>query len=520
MKYVIGIDYGTQSARAVLVSAEDGSVCASHTVRYPHGVMDGSLASVEDYDDALVELLSAMADSGHAEEIAGICLDGTSLTLVPLDRDFVPLARRPELSGRTHAQIKLWKRHNAQPQSEEAIRLAEERGERFLARSGGTISSEWMLPKLMELRDEDPLCWKTMDYAVDLCDYLSFRMTGVLRRSAGSMGFKCHYFPDLGLPRESYLDALRPGFGAEYAHLLRGERALPGDRLGTLRDELALRCSLPLGIPVAAGVIDGHTSLVSLGALQAGDAALVVGTSTVLTIQSKELREIEGICGIAQDGFTAGMFGIESGQGCTGDMLEWYITHALPHSVQEEAAKRSISPHQLLASSVENPWENRVTAADWWNGSRNTPCDLTLSGAIAGLTLESRAEHIYLALLQSMVCGTRSIMETCAAQGVEVKRLLATGGMARKSPALMQQYANILRMPIAVGDADEGPATGSAIFAAVASGIYETPLAAWEHMGIRSFTTYHPDTEHADAYEALYRRNCSLRNALIGMERL
>jgi len=520
MKYVIGIDYGTQSARAVLVSVEDGAVCASHVVRYPHGVMDGALASVEDYDNTLEELLGAMADSGHAGEVCAICADATSLTMVPLDKSGVPLAKNPKLSARTHAQIKLWKRHAAQSQSEEALKLAEARGERFLARCGGTISSEWMLPKLMETRDEDPLCWSEMDLALDLCEYLSYRLSGTLMRSVASMGFKCHWAHDLGLPSAEYLDALRPGFGAEYAHLLRGEIAVPGQRIGTLRPELAQRYGFPADTAVAAGVLDGHTSVLSLGALRPGDSALVMGTSTVLAIQTPALCEIDGICGIVRDGFTPGMFAIETGQGCTGDMLEWYIRNALPRSVFEEAERRGISPHEYLAAAVERPWENRVTAVDWWNGSRNVPCDLTLRGAIAGMTLESRPEHIYMALLQAMVCGTRTIMERCADQGVAVRRLLASGGMARKSPTLMRQYASILHMPIHVGDVDEGPATGAALMAAVAAGIYETPLAAWEKMGVHSFTTYEPDEEHAGEYDRLYRRNCALRDALDAMERL
>lgn len=519
-RYVIGIDYGTQSGRAVLISTEDGSVAASHTIRYPHGVMEGSLASVEDYDSTLTGLLAAMADSGHASEVAGICVDATSLTLVPLDKDGIPLAKRPELADREQAQIKLWKRHTAQAQSDEALTLAKSRGERFLARTGGTVSSEWMLPKLLEMRDTDSLCWNETDLALDLCEYLTYSLTGTLSRSTASMGFKCHWCHDLGLPSADYLNALRPGFGEEYPRLLRGDIAAPGVRVGTLKPELAARFGFPADTAVAAGVLDGHTAMTSLGALHPGDGALVVGTSTVLTIQTEHLCEIDGICGIVRDGFTPGMFGIETGQGCTGDMLEWYMKQMLPRSVFDEAEKRGISPHALLADAVEHPHENRVIAADWWNGSRNTPCDLTLAGVMAGLTLETRPEHIYMALLQSMVCGTRSILETCADHGVAVKRLLASGGMASKSPALMQQYANFLHMPVSVGQMTEGPALGSAVFASVAAGIYPDPPSAWERMGIRDFITYHPDETHREKYEILYRKNRALRKAIIGIERL
>jgi len=519
-RYVIGIDYGTQSARAVLVNSADGSITASHTIRYPHGVMEGALASVEDYDSTLTGLLAAMAESGHAPEVAGICVDATSLTLVPLDKDGIPLAKRPDLSDREQAQIKLWKRHTAQAQSDEALALATSRGERFLARTGGTISSEWMLPKLLEMRDTDPLCWNETDLALDLCEYLTYSLTGTLSRSTASMGFKCHWCHDLGLPSADYLNSLRPGFGEEYSRLLRGEIAAPGIRVGTLKPELAARFGFPADTAVAAGVLDGHTAMTSLGALHPGDGALVVGTSTVLTIQTEELCEIDGICGIVRDGFTKGMFGIETGQGCTGDMLEWYMKQMLPRSVFDEAERLGVSPHTLLAERMKNPHENRVTAADWWNGSRNAPCDLTLSGVMAGLTLDTRPEDIYMALLQAMVCGTRAIVETCAGHGVPVKRLLVSGGMAKKSPALMQQYANILHMPLSVGNVEEGPALGAALFASVAAGIYPDALSAWENMGIREFTVYKPDESLHDAYETLYRRNRALRQAVIAMERL
>ncbi len=514
MKTVIGLDYGTQAARAVLVDAANGAVLCSHSVRYPHGVMPGSLASAQDYEDALLELLEAVTPERYRDSIAGICVDATSLTLVTVTADGRVLAQLPEFADREQAQIKLWKRHAAQPQAEEALKKARAMGERFLGRTGGTLSSEWTLPKLLEIRDRDPEVYARIDLAFDLCEYLTWRLTGRLCRSVGSMSYKGLWARDLGFPSERFLNALRPGFAAEYAHFLRGEVLGPGECEGMLRPELGRRLGLKQPVAVATGVLDGHTALISLGMLSDGDAALVLGTSNVLTVQNVWLREVEGICGIAADGLAPGLYGIDSGQACTGDMLEWYMENALPVSVWREAQEKGVSPHKILENRIAQPWNGRVTAADWWNGSRNAPCDLSLRGAFSGLSLETKPEDLYLALLQAIVCGTREIIETCASCGIYIRRLRASGGIAGKNPLLMQQYADLLGRPVEVGQVTEGPAIGSAICAAVAAGLYATPQQAYEHIGVRDFTVYTPDEAHRGEYEAIWQRNHALRQSI------
>ena len=508
MQTVIGIDYGTQSARAVLVDTETGRVLRSHSIAYPHGVMEGDLASAEDYETALLELLAHVTPQEYRQTVRGICVDATSLTLVPVAADGRVVCRISGYEDRHHAQIKLWKCHEAQKQAEEALALARAMKEPFLGRTGGTISCEWTLPKLLKIRDEDPEVYGQMDAALDLCEFLTFRLTGNLFRSAGSMSYKGLWAKDLGFPSDAYLNALRKGFAEEYQHLLRGTVLAPGEKAGVLRPELCARFGLGRDVAVAVGTLDGHTSLVALGALNEGDAALVVGTSNVLTIQTQRLVELEGICGIAMDGLTKGLYGIDSGQSGTGDMLEWYLNHALPTQKQE------ISAHQLLMEQITRPWENTVLAADWWNGSRNTPCDLSLRGMIYGLSMETRPKDLYLALLQAIVCGTRDIVAQCESHSIEIKRLLATGGITGKNPLLMQEYANLLNRTVCVGQAAEGPALGAAIFAAVAAGIYATPVEAYGRMGIRDFIRYEPDQTHRTEYELLYQRNHKFRRLI------
>ncbi len=511
MKTVIGVDFGTREARALLADAETGTVLRSAAVRYPHGVMPGDLADIGDYDDALAALLEAMAAPEYRRSIAGICVDATSLTLVPLAGDGRVLCRVPGFESAEQAQVKLWKRHAAQPQADEAQALARAMDMPFLGRTGGVISSEWSLPKLLEMRDKAPELYRETDLAPDMSEYMTLCLTGRLTRAVGSLGYKGLWFDDLGFPEARYLDALRPGFAGEYAHLMRGTRLRPGERAGTLCDAWMKRLGLEQPVAVACGAIDAHTGMSALGAFGEGDVALIVGTSNVVCIQAGALREIGGICGIVHDGMAPGLYGIEAGQNCAGDMLEWYVRNAVPAQVAREAEDRDVSVHQVLCERVREPWRCGVSVADWWNGSRSAPCDLKLTGRISGLTLATRPEDLYLGLLQGIVCGTRSILELCEGAGLPVKRVVATGGMAQKNPLLMGQYANLLHCEIAVGDMAEGPALGAAIHAAVAAGIHPTLAEAHAHMGVRRFTVYRPEPERAEAYEALYQRNRELR---------
>ena len=512
MNSVIGMDFGTQSARAVLVSVENGEALCSHIVTYPHGATSDGLAFAEDYEFALTELLSHVTPAQYRDSIAGICIDATSLTMVPLAENGEVLSELPALTGHAQAQIKLWKRHSAQKQADEALNLAQKRNERFLTRTGGGLSCEWTLPKLMEMRDEDEQAYQSLDVTLDLCEFLTYRLTGKLIRSIGSMSYKGLWANDLGFPSSSYFDALRPGLADKYRHIMRGKIMRAGEMAGYLKPELGKKFGLRSNVAIAAGVLDGHTALIAMGALTSGDAALVIGTSNVLTIQTERMYEMEGICGIAKDGLIPGLYGIDAGQSCTGDMLDWFIRNALPEEYIREAEAGGISVHKLLEKKITCPWNNTLIAADWWNGSRNAPCDLSLRGTLIGLSLETRPQDIYLTLIQSIVCGTGEIIDQCVKQGIVLERLLAAGGIANKNQLLMQEYANLLNRPVDVAAIKEGPAIGSAILAAVAAGFYPNISDAYKNMGVKKFIRYLPDVEHRTEYDLLYRKNHFIRN--------
>lgn len=520
-KTVIGVDYGTQSARAVLVNGENGEILHSCRREYPRSstpvpALDcvENLPSATDYETTLYELLRQVVPESYRKTVAGICVDATSLTMVLLAEDGRTLSELDGLSEAAHARVKLWKYHRAQEKADEALGLAKKLKEPFLGRTGGSISCEWMLPKLLEVRDEAPEIYAKIDLAMDLCEFLTYRLTGKLVRSIGSQGYKGLWAQDSGFPSQAFLDGLRPGFYQEYCHFLRGDVGKAGECAGMLCSRLSRELRLPEQIPVAVGMLDGHTSLATLGAFAPGDAALIVGTSNVCTVQSETLQELKDVCGVVQDGMVPGRCGIDTGQSSTGNMLGRFVEHMAGWQVHQEAEERQISPHQVLAERIEKPWKNQVTAVDWWSGSRNAPCDLSLLGGMSGLGMDTRTEDIYLALLQAIVCGTGVILDSLSRQGVEVKRLLATGGITEKNPLLMQEYANLLHRQILVGKIAEGPALGAAMYAALAAGIYTDIQETYDHMGVHDFTVYEPDETYRTAYEELYRKNKNLRKML------
>lgn len=521
-KYVIGIDYGTQSARAVVVQTSDGTLVGAQACAYPHGVLsealpDGTplgdqfaLAVAEDYLEVLEStVIGAMQQADICPDaVVGLCVDATSYTLVPTDAEYRPLSLRAEFKNRPQSYIKLWKHHAAQSQTERSKAIAREMQMSFLEYCGGEMSSEWTIPKLLEIRENDPEVYVQMAYAFDLCDFLTLMLTDKLTRGIGSVSFKSNWVDGEGYPSAEYLERLGTGFSEEYLRLMNGEIIRPGQRAGTLCAEMAKRLGLPEGISVAGGILDGHTSLPTSGLYKAGDVSLVIGTSNVSAVMTD--RHVKPPAGsvLAMDGFVPGLYAIDSGQSCTGDMLGWYMKNMLPAEITQAAESQGVSTYDILNARAEasEPWCCPLTVLDWWNGNRNVMCNLNLRGSIQGMTLGTRPEDIYIAMVQGIACGTRKILDTCEENGVEIKNIVACGGIPQKNTFMMQQYANILNRPLRVVCANEGPAMGSAIFAACAAGVYESFEQAVHHMQGRSFVEYLPQFEHCGDYERIYQR--------------
>lgn len=529
----LGIDFGTLSARAVFVDAADGSVLASADAPYRHGVMSESLPSGEslpleyalqlpdDYVDAMTRVVrearaALQSRVGDTVDIIGIGTDFTACTVFPVDQDGTPLVEKyPE---RRHAYAKLWKHHAAQDKADKINALAASRNEPFLARYGGKVSSEWTLPKIWEVLDEDPALFDEMDLWVEASDWIVWRLTGVYTRNASSAGYKGFFQDDLGYPSDSFLEALDPRLTGVFAKM--GGPILPqGSAAGRLTEQMADTLGLPAGIPVAVGNIDAHVAFPAVGIGGPGEMLIIMGTSSCHIIVDEHLRIVSGMAGVVRDGVLPGFYAYEAGQASVGDMFQAFVDHFVPASYTKEAEARGLSIHQVLREKCQDqkPGQSGVLALDWWNGNRSVLVNAHLSGALLGLTLQTAPEDIYRALLEATAYGTRMIVDNYEAHGILVKRIVATGGIAAKDPLMMQIYADVLGREIRVASLAQGPAAGSAIFGTVAAG-HCSIAEATGRMGHTAGTVYRPNEAERARYAELYQDYVWLHDVL-GRER-
>jgi len=511
---VIGIDFGTLSARVVAVDAADGRELACVEHPYAHGVLDRALPDgtplpplwalqhPEDWQDVLREAVPA-AVAAAGGEIVGIGIDTTASTPLPVRADGTPLCLLPELAGRPHAWPKLWKHHAAQDQADRINALAQERGEPWIERYGGRLSAEWQLAKALQVFEEDPQVYARTDRWIEMTDWLTWQLTGRENRSRCVAGYK-GVFQDGRYPAPDYLEALAPGFSR---HLARVEFPLSalGDRAGGLTAQAAEWTGLPEGIAVAVGNVDAHVAAAAADTLAPGVMLAVMGTSTCHVLNGTELREVPGACGVVDGGIVEGAYGYEAGQSGVGDIFAWWIDAAVPSRYTEEARAREIGVHELLTelAAEQRVGEHGLLALDWMNGNRSVLVDHELSGLLVGLTLATTAVDVYRALLEATAFGTRRIIEAFETSGVPVHELVVTGGLVR-NPLLMQIYADVTGLPLSVVTAGQGPALGSAIHAAVAAGLHPDVPAAAAVMGGREHAVHLPDPEREKAYDELY----------------
>jgi L-ribulokinase len=516
---VIGVDFGTLSGRAVVVAADDGEELGSAVHEYANGVIDRQLPetgaplppqwALQDPEDWLEVLRNAvpaaLADAGVAPaQVVGVATDFTASTPLPVLADGTPLCRVPELAGRPHAYPKLWKHHAAQPQADRINALARERGEPWLARYGGLISAEWEFAKALQVLEEDPECYARTDRWIEGADWIVWQLCGRETRNACTAGYKAIH-QDGHYPSTDFLRALDERFADFVADKVAGPLSPLGGRAGGLTAQAATWMGLPEGIAVAVGNVDAHVTAPAAGAIAPGQMLMIMGTSTCHVMNADSLAEVPGMCGVVDGGIVPGLWGYEAGQSGVGDIFGWLVDHAVPPRYHDEARARGLDVHEYLSqlAAAQEVGAHGLVALDWNNGNRSVLVDHELSGLIVGLTLATRAEDLYRALVEATAFGTRKILETFAAAGVPVTELFAAGGLI-KNPFVMQVYADITRMPLHVIGSDQGPALGSAIHAAVAAGVYPDVFAASAAMGSVTRDAYVPDEQRADAYEPLY----------------
>jgi L-ribulokinase len=517
--YVIGVDFGTLSGRALVARVSDGAELASAVHEYSHGVMDAKLAATgeplppdwalqdpEDYRDVLRGAVPAAVAAAGIDPAAviGIATDFTACTVMPTTADGTPLCQLPGMAGRPHSYPKLWKHHAAQPQADRINALAHERGEPWIARYGGKISSEWQFAKALQLLDEDPEIYQQARRWIEAADWIIWQLCGTETRNACTAGYK-GIWQDGHYPDRDFLAALDPRFAGFAADKLEHPISPLGGRAGSLTAEAAGWTGLPEGIAVAVGNVDAHVTPPAAAATEPGQMVAIMGTSTCHVMNGATLAEVPGMCGVVDGGIVAGRWGYEAGQSGVGDIFAWFTEHAVPGSYLDEAARRGISLFDLLSEEAarQPAGAHGLIALDWLNGNRSVLVDAHLSGAVVGLTLATRAPDVYRALVESTAFGTRVITDAFEASGVPVTELVIAGGLV-KDTFVMQVYADVLNRPLSLISSAQGPALGSAIHAAVAAGAYPDVPAAAAAMGSKRDAVYTPDPASAAVYEELY----------------
>ena len=532
-KYTIGIDFGTLSARAVLVDINSGKVVSDAVYEYPHGVMDTSLPSgislpadfalqhPRDYLEAFGNTVSAVLEKVSPEDVIGIGIDFTTCTLIPVKADGTPLCFDPEFENDPHAYAKLWKHHAAQHEADRLNEAAEKFAPHILERLGGKTSSEWLFPKVMEVLDRSPKAYESTAYFIDGGDFIAWMLTGRQTRSYVFASYKALYMHDVGYPPKEMLRYLDPRLENVVEEKLTAPMVYTCEEAGRVdslaRERFGVNERSPwlkTGTVVACPEPDAHAAAPALGMSESGDMFSIFGTSSNYMLISDEYKIIPGICGVVKDGLIPGFNAYEAGLCCFGDHFAWVTKNICPPEYREEARERRLSDIQLISEKAEAlaPGESGIIALNWWNGNRNILVDSSLSGMFLGMTLRTKPEDLFRAIVEANAFGTRVIIENFEKHGVKVDRMTAAGGITRKSPFVMQTLADILGKTLCVSGYIHSSALGSAIYASVAAKGHPSLKAACEAMADPCDTVYRPRPEAKAIYDRLYSEYLTLHD--------
>lgn len=519
--YTVGVDFGTLSGRALLVDAASGRELCDAVMEYPHGVMDRAffatgetlppsfaLQHPADYLEVLANVIPAVLEKGgvDAADVVGLGIDFTSCTLLAVDKAGTPLCFLPAFRKTPLAYAILWKHHAAKKYADRLTEVARARGEAFLARCGGKVDDEWTLAKMYQVMAEAPAVYEAADRFLEGGDWLVQTLTGTRARSYHFAAYKSHFVAGTGYPKKEYFDAVDPKFGGTVLQKLDGALQLFGERAGTLRAEYAERLGLCAGTAVSVAMPDGHAAGTAVGLSRAGDMFAVLGTSgCFMTVGDRDVT-VPGICGTVKDGIIPGFYGHEAGLCSLGDHFAFAAEQLTTPAYAREAAARGIGMLPLLLEKAarKKPGESGLVALNWFNGNRSILVNSDLSGCFVGLSLATVPEDMLRALLEATAFGARNIIDNFEANGVQIGRIIATGGIARKDPFTMQLYADVLGRPITVTKTAQAPALGAAIGAAVAAGVYADVDSAIAAMHADADHVYTPDGASFAVYSALY----------------
>jgi L-ribulokinase len=534
-RYAIGLDFGTESGRAVLVDLATGAERATAIHEYANGVIDRHLPvpdddvrlepdwALQDPDDYIATMRATvpqlLAETGiDPADVVGLGIDFTACTMLPTTADGTPLCRLPELRREPHAWVKLWKHHAAQPEADRINEEAATREESWLPRYGGRISSEWFYSKSLQILDEAPHVYAAADRLIEAADWVTWQLTGVETRNSCTAGYKAIWSKQDGFPSAAYFGALDPRFASVVDDKMSRDVRSIGERAGELSATAAAWMGLRPGIAVAIGNVDAHVSVPAVGVIEPGTMVAVMGTSTCHMVLGSRLVVAEGMCGVVEDGIIPGYFGYEAGQSAVGDIFAWFTKEAVPPEVHEQARRDGSTVHDVLERDAARlrPGESGLLALDWWNGNRSILVDVELSGLLVGMTLATTPVDIYRALLESTVFGTRAIIESLETAGVAVERVVACGGLPERNALLMQLSADITGREFDVAASSQAPALGAAMYGGVAAGSgaggYDSIADAAQRMVRPSVRTYRPDPSARRVYDDLFASYVSLHD--------
>jgi L-ribulokinase len=557
--YVIGVDFGTLSGRALLVEVDTGREVGSAVHEYADGVIetnlpgdkkrlppDTALQNPADYLKVLSTTIPQLLRTTgvKAGQVIGLGTDFTCCTMLPARSDGTPLCFDKKWRGNPHAWVKLWKHHAAQPEANFINEIGHRRSEEFVRVYGGKYSSEWFFSKLLETVKAAPEVYTAADRFIEAGDWIVWQLCGLEKRNLSAAGFKAMWVypvrsgergvrnenrpmanrlptlnrqsstPSWAYPSTKFFRALHPKLENVVAEKLNDELYPLGTNAGGLTPEMARLTGLLPGTPVAVGNIDAHVAVPACRVTTPGKLVMILGTSTCHILLGETKQNVEGICGVVQDGVVPGFWGYEAGQAGVGDLFAWYVERAVPASIQTAAKRAGVSVHEYLIKEAAalQPGESGLLALDWWNGNRSVLVDADLSGLLIGATLGTRPHEVYRALIEATAFGTRKIIEAFTSQGVAIDELYACGGLAQRNPLLLQIYSNVTGRPIKVAASEQTCALGAAMHGAVAAGAYPNIHAAARRMARLQKRAYRPEDGAKRIYDRLYHEYTRLHD--------
>ncbi len=532
-RYALGIDYGTNSCRSLLIDLDNGAEVGSAVFPYPSGEMgilldpkDPHVArqNPQDYLDGLASVTrSALHQAAAAipgfdpAQVLGIGIDTTGSTPIPVNREGTPLGLLPEFKDNLNAMVWLWKDHTGHAEAAEITRLGTAMRPNIMAKCGGIYSSEWFWSKILRLRRIDETVFNAAYSFVEHCDWIPAVLTGdthplTLKRSICAAGHKAMFSTEWGgLPDKEFLGRLDPSL-ADLRDRLYSEAHTADTRAGGLCAEWATRLGLKEGTAVSVGAFDAHMGAVGAG-IKEGTLVKILGTSTcdlMIAPADKPLADIPGVCGIVNGSVLPGFHGIEAGQSAVGDLFLWLVNHLVPESYGTTPGEKFVNMEKAMTG--QKPGATGLLALDWNNGNRTILVDVRLTGLLLGQTLHTEAHEIFRAYIEATAFGALTIIRRVEEYGVKIDEIINTGGLSIKNATLMQIYADIIDKPMKVSQSEQTCALGAAIFGAAAAGVEELGSLQARVTATRE-KVYHPIPENVAVYRELYTLYRTLHDA-------